>query len=132
MCVIHAMGQDFDTEAFVASSDLVPYRIRKKGDQTRRGRTIDASQVSFEFSGSPTPSLEIQIEEAVSFLRKHKSDVKALVDFPGVERVWIDFMNESRLSDEIVAQFDYLPPTLLKLVGELGLGIEISTYPIET
>lgn len=31
----------------------------------------------------------------------------------------------------VIAQSDYLPPTLIIIAGELGIGIEISHYPVE-
>ena len=47
---------------------------------------------------------------------------------PGVEGMTLDFGIEWR---DVAAQFDHLPPTLVRLAGALGLGLEISHYPVE-
>ena len=41
-----------------------------------------------------------------------------------------DFQNlVARLDDDVAVQCDRFPPDLLRLAGDMGLGIEISLYP---
>jgi hypothetical protein len=42
------------------------------------------------------------------------------------------FPLDLRFDREIVmAQFDHFPPELVSLVGALGLGLEVSIYPVD-
>jgi hypothetical protein len=60
--------------------------------------------------------------EVDSFLEHSK-----LIKFAGVENVHLDFGIERR---DTFTQYDYFPPKLLTLAGELGIRIELSQYPI--
>jgi hypothetical protein len=33
--------------------------------------------------------------------------------------------------ETVMAQFDYFPPELVSLAGALGLGLELSIYPLD-
>jgi hypothetical protein len=47
-----------------------------------------------------------------------------------VEDVRLDFPSCLRIgTNDVVAQFDYFPPALLKAAGNLGIGLELSIYP---
>jgi hypothetical protein len=71
-----------------------------------------------------------QIDDAVEFLGTFRDDLRALVAIPGVEHVWLDFPFASPASETLpLWQSVFLPPNLLALAGELGVGIEVSIYP---
>jgi hypothetical protein len=71
-----------------------------------------------------------QVIDAIAFLRRHYDDLVRLGGVPDVEAISIDFGYDCRIDGEtVVVQFDYLPPELLRLVGELGIGIDLSLYP---
>jgi len=47
-----------------------------------------------------------------------------------IEDIRLDFPSELRIGKkDVVCQFDYFPPALLKAAGSLGIGVELSTYP---
>src|SRR5262245_28464993 len=51
---------------------------------------------------------------------------------PGVEDMRLDFPLDLRIDREtVMAQFDYFPPELVSLAGALGLGLELSIYPVD-
>ena len=51
---------------------------------------------------------------------------------PGVEDMRLDFPVNLRIDREtVMAQFDYFSPELVSLAGALGLGLEISIYPVD-
>ncbi len=66
-----------------------------------------------------------EISDAFRFLAAHKCELERLRNFSGVSDVRLDFGYYRRA---VVAQFDYFPPELLALAGNLGIGIELSLY----
>jgi hypothetical protein len=51
-----------------------------------------------------------------------------LVAFLGVERVSLDFGIEER---DIAAQSERFPPNLLRILGNLGIFLEFTLYPLQ-
>jgi hypothetical protein len=75
--------------------------------------------------------LDRQVEDAIEFLCKYEKELLNLVAEYKVDDIRLDFPLDSRLregDDGIVAQFEYLPPELLKLAENIGIGIELSYY----
>jgi hypothetical protein len=71
-----------------------------------------------------------QISDACTFLEKHADELRALALLDAIEDVRLDFPTELRIgTNDVVAQFDYFPPALLKAAGNLGVGVELSIYP---
>jgi hypothetical protein len=71
-----------------------------------------------------------QVIDAIAFLQRHYDDLARLKGDPAVESMDIDFGYNLRIDgEEVVVQYDYLPPELLRLAGELGLGIKLSLWP---
>ena len=71
-----------------------------------------------------------QIADAIRFLQQYKSDLKQLRDEYKVRDLTLDFPYYLRIGrNNVVMQRDFLPPKLIGLAGELGIGIELSLYP---
>ncbi len=48
-----------------------------------------------------------------------------------VDDIRLDFAVDLRIDcEEVMAQFDYFPPELVSLAGALGVGLELSIYPM--
>ena len=124
-CVLHASGDDFRVDAFLADSGLQPYRMHHRGDMARGARRFTDSGLSLDVS-SADGDLDAEIADAIRFLSTHEAELWRLHDFPGVTDMRLDFGYYRR---EVAAQFDYLPPDLLARAGRLGIGIELSLYP---
>ena len=67
-----------------------------------------------------------QIEDAIEFLSKNDRELKRLRDFPGLQRMDLDFPIEDR---DVVYQRDAFPHKLLSLLGRLRIGLIVSRYP---
>ena len=67
-----------------------------------------------------------QIEDAISFLKSNQKELAKLLEFPGADTNYIDFAIEDRL--DVGLQCDRFPPELLRLAGNLGIGIEIERW----
>jgi hypothetical protein len=58
-------------------------------------------------------------------LLDHADEVRRLRKFPGVEAVTLDFGIWRR---DVVVQCDHFSEELVRLAGELGVGLELSAY----
>jgi hypothetical protein len=67
-----------------------------------------------------------QIEDAIEFLSRNDRELKRLRDFPGLQRMDLDFPIEDR---DVVYQRDAFPHKLLSLLGGLHIGLIVSRYP---
>jgi hypothetical protein len=73
-----------------------------------------------------------QARDAVAFLKDHADELNVLRAAPGVENMRLDFPLDLRIDREtVMAQFDYFPSELVSLAGALGLGLELSIYPVD-
>jgi hypothetical protein len=91
-------------------------------------RVAENSGLNIPVTGKSGEDLAGLADAAISFLRNHDEEVRALRQFDGIEAVYLDFGIEWR--QDVVTQEDYLPPELVRLAGKLDLGICISHYPI--
>jgi hypothetical protein len=123
-CVLNVSGDDFRVDAFLADSNLRPYRVHHRGAISRRSKRFTDSGLSLDVS-SADGNLDAEVTDAISFLSTYEAELQRLRDFPGVTDMRLDFGYYCR---DVAAQFDYLPPDLLARAGKLGIGIELSLY----
>jgi hypothetical protein len=129
--VLRASGSDFDPDRFCAESGFEPCGLYRKGEprfpaSRLDGRCNDASDINVVASEADFHEFPRQVEETSAFLEAHKEELARLRDFPGVEGVVLDFGIARR---DVAVQCNELSPKLIRLAGELGLGIELSLYP---
>lgn len=131
-CVLRVVGENLNVDALLASISLEPCHVERKGEpRFERSKHIATySGFNVPVSDSPGTDVQGQICDALTFLSENQDELQQVVRFPGVDSVRLDFGINCRLSDEVLAQFDYYPPDLLRLAGEIGLGIEISLYSV--
>lgn len=130
-CILRIDGINFRVDDFIKSTDLKPYRIYRKGDKIKVGKKKiqNSNGCSFDLSKTGFKDFEQQRKDVIEYLNKNflqlstvysfglKNDENPTVDF-GIENLMMDFW----------CQTEYLEPELLKLVGNLNFGIEISLY----
>lgn len=85
-----------------------------------------ASGFHTNVSAADFSNLQDQIADAVQFVEQNQGELARLVGFPGVENVSVDFGVEER---DVVAQSERFPPNLLRMLGNLGISLEITLYP---
>ncbi len=72
-----------------------------------------------------------QVAAAIRFLRRHRDELKRLRDDFETRAMTLDFGYDLRIDHKNVAvQGDFLPPALISLAGELGIGIEMTLYGV--
>lgn len=123
-CVLRASGSEFDVDEFLVDSPFEPCAVWRRGEQRYRHKPpSENSGFNLEVSNG---DLEEQIAGAVMFLRDRQSEIRRLLDSIGVE-AHLDFGIARR---DVFVQTDFFPSVLIRLAGSLGLGIELSQYPV--
>lgn len=127
-CVLRVTGVDLDPSLVLDGTTLQPYDRYRAGDlQTvgsRKGQPWEHG--GFKLLVSDADDLKEEIRDATDFLRRNFDSLRIVMSAKTVESARLDFGYFRR---PVVAQFDYLPPGLLRLAGDLGIGIELSLYP---
>jgi hypothetical protein len=135
MCVLRVTGKDFEPDGPLALSGLTPCNVFRKGPRSALrpdGPRRETSGFTVVVSRASRADLVEQVNDAIAFLRQHGNAIAGLRSAPGVEDLRLDFPVDLRIDREtVMAQFDYFPPELVSLAGTLGLGIEISIYPVD-
>jgi hypothetical protein len=130
-CVLRASGTNFEVDEFLKTSSLDALTVFHRGEGQRRGsvmtqRRTEQSGVNVSVSTREFSDLRGQIEDAVEFLSENEEELRRLRDFPGLERMDLDFPVEDR---DVVFQSDGFPPRLLSLLGALRIGLVVSRHP---
>ncbi len=129
-CVLRASGTNFDVDEFLKTSSLDALTAFHRGEvqfQTSSvTRKSEYSGMNVSVSAREVSDLRGQIRDAIEFLSKNEHELKRLRDFPGLQRMDLDFPIEDR---DVVYQRDAFPHKLLSLLGELGIGLIVSRYP---
>lgn len=131
MCVFHVSSETDSFENFLLNTTLPVYQTHKHGDERSNGKRSPYNDYGFscDVSKKEWNDFPGQVEDAISFLKSHSYELKRLATNHVVSDMRLDFPVESRLvANELFSQCDYLPPELIKLAGEVGIGIEISQY----
>jgi hypothetical protein len=130
MCVLHISSSKDSFGEFLARTALPVYRSHRKGDikRKRKGTRYDDYGFSCDVSTRDWTDVPGQIEDAIRFLRVHAAELHTLTSENQVDDIRLDFPIQSRLSEDVFFQFDYLPPELIRLCAQHGVGIEISHY----
>jgi len=135
MCVLRVTGPQFDVEDYLRESRMKPCKIFRLGTprlplSRPNGPIHTTSGFNVEVSGADWSDLAQQIRDAHSFLTRHEDELRILTRFPTVDDVRLDFPTNLRIGENNVAiQSEYFPSGFLKLVGTLGVGLEVSIYP---
>jgi hypothetical protein len=124
-------GRDLDVDAYVERGVLVPVGVYRRGEarfptlpRARKNTQSGFGVVVSKKAGSDFAELA---KDALSFLGRHRRAVRALKRRQGVETATLDFRLE-RPPRGLVEGLVF-PEGLVRLAGELGLGLELSFYP---
>jgi hypothetical protein len=129
-CVLRASGVNFDVDEFLKISSLDALTAYHRGavqsPTSSVTRRTDSSGMKVSVSAREFCDLNGQVDDAVGFLRENDRELRRLRDFPGLERMDLEFPVEDR---DLVFQRDAFPHQLLLLLGELRIGLIVSRYP---
>ena len=136
MCILRVAGKQLDVDRHLAVSGLTADKVFRAGEprwmSQPDGKRNEMSGFTVEVSRGSSSCLDEQANDAIGFLRQHEAALARLRAAPGVEDMRLDFRVDLRIDRQnVMAQFDYFPPELVSLAGALGLGLEISIYPMD-
>jgi hypothetical protein len=130
-CVLRVAGRDFDVDAYLRRGRLDPVAVYRRGEpkfKTKpRGAKVRCSGCNILVSDRDFSDFPGQLREAVAFLKRNGSAVRALRRRPGVEQASLDFGVERRPT--AIVETDRFPEELIRLAGTLGLALALSRYP---
>ncbi len=124
--MFRATGFNFAVDEFLQQSTLIPDSVWRKGERRLAKRVHKGAGFSMVASQADMSNPPQQVEDAIAFLKANQVELEQLQNFPGVERIYLDFGIEDR---DVAVQCDYFPPELLRLLGNLNIGIEVTRYP---
>jgi len=129
-CCLRILGEELDVDSLVAEINIKPYKIWKKGDRRfpagyNSNEIFCLSGITYIASDADMDDFECQLEEATEFLLEHHAAFKKIKTFLGVDQVVLDFAVQLQ---KAAINSDYLPPEFLGLLGELGIGLELSHF----
>jgi hypothetical protein len=130
-CVLKAEGTNFLVDAFLEESALsATARVFRKGEpefpRTQpNGRVFELSSVAIRVSDGGFDNLRELVSDTIAFLKHNNDELQKLCRFAGVEYIYLDF--GVRYGGEPVECY-HLPPELLHLASNLGMGVELSLY----
>ena len=122
-CVLRASGSDFDVEAFLDDSPLEPCSVWHRGETRSRDRVHNDSGFNLDIGSG---EVSAQIAGVVQFMIAHDVEMRRLCSCTSIEII-LDFAIARR---DVFVQCDSFPATLIRLAGSLGLGIELTQYPV--
>ena len=109
---------------------LVPDTTWVKGEarisSRPNGKKRLTSGAKYLVSDAGFDNFKKQKSDTIKFLKHNKNIITKIMKMKKVDGGTLDFGIEMR---DVAAQYDSFCPELIKLAGELGLGIELSQYP---
>ena len=130
MCILKVYSDNESFESFSQITDIPVYSLYNKGER-KNEKTDDIHtdfRISFDVSEKEWDDIEGQIDDAILFLNKYKEQIQDLLTRHSISDAYLDFSLWSRLNDNVVNQNDYLPRELVKIAGNLNIGIEMGIY----
>lgn len=125
-CVLRVAGAEFDPDAFLATTSLVPHDVYRKGEpRGRSGKTREKSGLTVLVSDAGGNDFRRQSQDALNFLEKNGTAISRLHSQPGVEHLTLDFGVYA--THDFVKSYS-LPAALIRLAGNLGLEVELTIY----
>jgi hypothetical protein len=125
-CVLRVASTDFKLDDFLSTSTLHPYNIYRRGEaKGGTGKLNDKTGMTVIISDADGDELGKQVQDAMVVLDRNRDEIRRLQSYVGSEEMVLDF---GVWSKDVFVQYNYFPPLLLRLAGELGVGIELSIY----
>lgn len=136
MCILRVTGRQLDVDKHLAVSGLTVDSVFRAGEprwmSQPDGKRHEVSGFSLEVSRGSWSNVDEQVNDAIDFLKEHGGTLSKLRADPGVNDMRLDFRVDLRIDRKnVMAQSDYFPPELVSCAGALGLGLEISVYPVD-
>ncbi|WP_027360593.1 hypothetical protein [Desulforegula conservatrix] len=131
MCILHVTSNTDSFKEFIKSTSLPVLWSYEKGDDSSKGKRPPKDHYAFacDVSKKEWNNFSGQVSDSIAFLQNNFAELKKLIKLYRIDDIRLDFPVESQLiRNELFSQCDFLPSELIKLAGQLNMGIEISQY----
>lgn len=130
MCVLRVSSARSSFSVFLSDTIFPCYQSHEKGDRHHIRKPTFRADFGFSCNVSRRKwtDFEGQVTDAIRFLVTNSVELDRLLANCDVDDIRLDFPVESQLSDHVLGQYDYLPPELVRLCAQHGIGIELSQY----
>ena len=128
MCVLKIYSETDSFKAFSDNANIPVYSCFDKGEAITTNRLSNEFRISFDVSEKEWDDFDGQVSDTILFLEKYYAQIKELFVKHSITDAYLDFPLWSRLDENIINQNDHIPRELIKLAGELNIGIEMAIY----
>jgi hypothetical protein len=121
---------DCPSEELITTIGIDPYKVIEKGSvlNTAAGeKHYEQTVCSFDVSKETFLDFKAIVVEAIQWLQKHFENLRRLSSLKASGKLEFGYYTQF-VDSKIVAQYDTIPYTLIKLAADLGLEIELSQY----
>ena len=132
-CILTIIGEDLNPDGLIEAIDLTVHKVTKRGEQrfkTQPDRGLmPYTVVSYLASDAGLDNVEQQIIDAETYLVSNFEKLNLISQIAEVQYATLRFGVRhyvDKFGNDV-----YFPPSLMKLVGALGLSIELSSYTAE-
>lgn len=135
-CNLVVTGEDLDIDSLLSKAKLRGFSRHYKGEamfkSKPQGKKLTRSTAAMQTSKAGFEELEKQIKETIRYLSRHKEQLGLIKETKGVDFAFLDFGINLRIDKrKVLMQCEFFPNELLQIAGELGLGVNLSIYPID-
>jgi hypothetical protein len=123
--MLRVAGKDLNLRDLLEIS-LKPDSTWEKGSRKSKNTKNASSGARYVVSEAEFDQFEQQKLDAIKFMKRNKDRIQEIMNLHGIDGADLDFGIYRR---DVPVQCDNFPPHLVKLAGNLGLGIELSQYP---
>jgi hypothetical protein len=127
-CYLRFCGDELDVIEIIETLRLKPSKVWEKGlprFKSNPKRLNKHSGFNLLVSDTELNNFEKQKKEAIEYLSVNKELLSSIIKYKGIDGGDLDFGIEWR---NVAVQCDNFPSVLIKLAGQIGLGIELSQY----
>jgi hypothetical protein len=132
MCIFHASSPQQSFKEFLEQHPELPvYQHYEKGDILKISvdkTPTDDYGFSCEVSDRDWQDVDGQVVDMISFLEVYAPQLRYIKENYTLDDWHFDLPYECQLNGECFVQTDFLPAKLLRLAGDLEIGIELSLY----
>ena len=126
--ILRISGKNLALSKLLSDSALLPDSTWERGQPRFDNEVNDTSGARYVLSDADMSDLAKQIDESILRLKQDIDNYHYLANFDGVEWAVLDYGAE--ISPPGWSSFTF-PPELNALLGEAGISLALSVYPVD-
>jgi hypothetical protein len=132
--VLRISGSDLDVDAALDVVDLEPCSVacrgeRKFPDSDDDETVFEESCIAYVVSDADFGEFPQQIADTICYLIQYGPTLERLLNTPGIDEAYLCF-GVAWAGDDVAAQSETIPGSLIELAGHFRLGIALTRYRV--